>query len=256
MPFLRAEMITPSRAEPNASMDAAKQAAAAHALGLVEDGMKLGLGTGSTAAIFVALLGQRVAAGLKVTGVPTSERTAAQAASLGIVLTTLEHQPELDLTIDGADEFDRDLRLIKGGGGALLREKIVAFASRRMVVITDETKASDTLGRFPLPIEVNRFGLEATRRAISREARQCGCEGELVLRRTGEQDYLTDGGHLILDGHFGRIPAPEELAARLCSIPGVVEHGLFNGLASMVVSATSAGQVTIFEHAGAREGRG
>ena len=228
--------------------DAGKRAAALRALDFVKPGMRLGLGTGSTAKVFVSLLGERVAAGLAIVGVPTSERTAAQARDLGITLATLDEEPELDLTIDGADEFDADMRLIKGGGGALLREKITATASKRMIVIADTTKRVETLGRFPLPVEVNRFGLEVTRRAILREAAKSGCEGRLILRQDGKGgDYVTDGGHLIIDCHFGRIEKPEDLAARLNAIPGVVEHGLFIGIARAVICAGADG-VTILGH--------
>ena len=167
-------------AETAPSPDAAKRAAAAAALDLVEPGMRLGLGTGSTARHFVALLGERVAAGLNVICVPTSEETRAQAESLNIPLATIDEQPELDLTVDGADEFDAALRLVKGGGGALLREKIVASASRRMVVIADSSKFVATLGRFPLPVEVTRFGLEATRRAILKAAEATGAGGDIA----------------------------------------------------------------------------
>ncbi len=163
-------------------LEEAKLRAAATALELVRPGMRLGLGTGSTAAHFTALLGARVAQGLKVICVPTSERTRAQAQALAIPLATLDELPELDLTVDGADEFDLQLRLIKGGGGALLREKIVAAASRRMVVVADESKAVRTLGKFPLPVEINRFGVEATRRLMRREAEACGCIGAIELR--------------------------------------------------------------------------
>ena len=216
----------------------AKRQAAARALDFVEPGMRLGLGTGSTAAEFVALLAVKVSQGLDVVCVATSERTAAQARSLGLKLATLDEQPELDLTVDGADEYDPCLRLIKGGGGALLREKIVAAASQRMIVITDASKAVSILGRFPLPVEVNRFGLEATRRLIARALARCGSEGEIKLRTgDGSEPYVTDGGHLILDCHLGRIAAPEDLAARLVAIPGVVEHGLFLGFATAIVSA-------------------
>lgn len=219
----------------------AKRQAAARALGFVMPGMRLGLGTGSTAAEFVTFLGAKVADGLKVICVPTSEQTARQAASLAIPLTTLDDLPELDLTIDGADEFDPALRLIKGGGGALLREKIIATASRRMIVIADESKAVETLGRFPLPLEVNRFGLEATRRLVKREAALCGCAGEITLRMAGSESFVTDGGHLILDCHFGQIQMPDELGMRLNAIPGVVEHGLFLGLARAVIVAGKDG---------------
>jgi ribose 5-phosphate isomerase A len=227
----------------------AKRQAAARALDFVVAGMRLGLGTGSTAAEFVTLLGARVAAGLKVICVPTSEQTARQAVSLAIPLATLDEQPELDLTIDGADEYDPALRLIKGGGGALLREKIIATASRRMIVIADETKAVETLGRFPLPVEVNRFGLEATRRLVAREAAISGCAGEISLRMAGPDVFVTDGGHLILDCHFGRIQTPDDLGARLNAIPGVVEHGLFLGLARAVVVAGRDG-VRVLGHPG------
>ena len=228
--------------------DAAKVAASARALEFVRDGMRLGLGTGSTASAFVALLGERVAQGLKVIGVPTSERTAAQARGLNIRLATLDDEPSLDLTIDGADEYDPAMRLIKGGGGALLREKIIAAASKRMIVIADAGKAVDVLGRFPLPVEVNRFGLRATRDAIVSEAGRCGCHGDVILRQHLEREFVTDGGHLILDCHFGHIPTPEDLAAALAAIPGVVEHGLFLRMASAIVSAAPSGQVTILGH--------
>ena len=230
--------------------DAAKIAAARRALDFVENGMRLGLGTGSTATAFVELLAERVAAGLAVTGVPTSERTRALAESRGIPLATIDEMPELDLTIDGADEYDPELRLIKGGGGALLREKIVATASHRMIVIADAAKAVDELGRFPLPVEVNRFGLAVTRAAVIHEARLCGCDGAVAVRGE-EEPFLTDGGHLVLDCRFGRIPNPEGLAIRLCAIPGVVEHGLFIGIASAVISAGPDG-VTILGHPEAR----
>jgi ribose 5-phosphate isomerase A len=237
---------SPDTFHPDAQ-DAAKRAAAARALGFVTHGMRLGLGTGSTAEAFVTLLGARVADGLAVVGVPTSERTADLARRLDIPLATLEEEPELDLTIDGADEYDPAMRLIKGGGGALLREKITATASKRMIVIADSSKEVAVLGRFPLPVEVNRFGLAVTHAAIVREAALCGCEGAVALRRAGNSDYLTDGGHLILDCHFGKILDAETLAARLNAIPGVVEHGLFIGIASAVIRAAPEG-VTILGH--------
>lgn len=219
----------------------AAQAALAH----VEDGMRLGIGTGSTADEFVRLLAEKVADGLKVEGVPTSERTARLCVELGVPLKSLEEMPELDLTIDGADEVDSDLRLIKGGGGALLREKIVATASTRMIVIADETKLVSTLGAFPLPIEVNPFGLAATRIAVEKLASRYGLSGEIDLRRSGKDVYFTDGGHHILDASFGRIPDAEALAVQLNSIPGVVEHGLFINLASFAIIASEAGARTL-----------
>jgi ribose 5-phosphate isomerase A len=224
----------------------AKQLAAARALELVSPGMRLGLGTGTTAAHFVNLLGGRVAQGLQVLCVPTSERTRTQAELLSIPLSTIDATPELDLTVDGADEFDPQLRLIKGGGGAHLREKIVAAASKRMIVITDISKAVTTLGKFPLPVEVNVFGLEVTKRAILREAVTAGCKGDVLLRKNPSgHPYISDNGHFILDCFFGAIPDPDQLAARLASVPGVVEHGLFIGLAKAVVCAGPDG-VEIF----------
>lgn len=203
--------------------------------------MRLGLGTGSTAAHFVDLLGARVRDGLEVVGVPTSERTRAQAEGLGIKLSTLDETPELDLTIDGADEFDAALRLIKGGGGALLREKIVAAASSRMFVIADATKEVETLGAFPLPVEIDRFGARSTGLHVERVARGLGLIGPITRRMNGDDPYVTDGGHYILDCAFGAIDAPETLAQRLEGIPGVVDHGLFIGLATAIFIAGASG---------------
>lgn len=219
--------------------------AAAVALDFVSDGMRLGIGTGSTAEEFVRLLAVRVAEGLSVIGVPTSERTAQLCRELGVPLTTLDETPELDLTIDGADELDNALSLIKGGGGALLREKIVAAASKKMIVIADETKVVETLGRFPLPIEVNRFGLEATKIAIVRATADLGLAGPITLRLKEGETFITDGGHYILDASFGRIPDPKALSCALYAVPGVVEHGLFLGLASVAIIAGSGGVRTI-----------
>jgi ribose 5-phosphate isomerase A len=211
--------------------DNEKRAAAAMALAEVRDGMRLGLGTGSTARHFVALLAERVASGLTCLCVPTSEATAAQARSLGIPLTDLDAIDRLDLTIDGADEIDAGLTLIKGGGGALLREKIVAAASDRMVVIADASKDVARLGRFPLPIEVNRFGLAATRRALLAIMARHAATGGLVQRLDANGvPFVTDGGHYILDASFGRISAAKALSEALLEVPGVVQHGLFLGL--------------------------
>ncbi len=210
--------------------------AARAALGHVSDGMKLGIGTGSTAEEFVRLLAERVAGGMRIVGVPTSERTARLCRELGVPLATLEDEPALDLTIDGADELDAHLNLVKGGGGALLREKIVAAASKAMIVIADGSKVVETLGRFPLPIEVNRFGLAATTIAIRDAASRLGLAGGLTLRG-GEDPFVTDGGHLILDASFGRIRDPEALSNALHLVPGVVEHGLFIGLATRAIIA-------------------
>ncbi|CTQ66427.1 ribose-5-phosphate isomerase RpiA [Roseibium alexandrii] len=225
--------------------DNLKQQAAERAAEDVTSGMRLGIGTGSTAEFFVHALAKRVADGLDVIGVPTSERTAELAASLGIKLTTLEELPELDLTVDGADELDANLALIKGGGGALLREKIVAAASGKMIVIADGTKNVDTLGQFPLPIEVVPFGQEATRRAILALLREMGLPQNLQLRMAGEHPFVTDGGHHIFDAHLLKIEDPETLAQALVKIPGVVEHGLFLNLASKAYVAGEDGVKTI-----------
>jgi ribose 5-phosphate isomerase A len=218
------------------SPDAYKRAAAARAVELVRPGMRLGLGTGSTAKHFVELLGQRVGAGLDIIAVPTSEVTLADAKRCGIALTTLDETPELDLTVDGADEIGPDLALIKGGGGALLREKIVAAASARMIVIADHSKCVETLGRFPLPIEVVSFGLGAIERAIGQAIKLIQRPGSLALRQAKDgHPFVTDGGHLILDAALGRIDDPAALAHALSDVPGVVEHGLFIGLAQMAI---------------------
>jgi ribose 5-phosphate isomerase A len=222
-----------------------KVKAAEAALAYVEDGMRLGIGTGSTAEEFVRLLAEKVHAGLRIQGVPTSERTARLCLELGVPLKSLEELPELDLTIDGADEVDGQLRLIKGGGGALLREKIVAAASTRMLVIADESKLVDTLGAFALPIEVNPFGQRSTRLAIEKVASKLGLSGELNLRKSGEDVFTTDGGHYIFDASFGRIPDAEALSGELNSIPGVVEHGLFIHMASFAIIAGQAGARTL-----------
>ncbi len=223
-------------------MDGLKRQAAARALQSVRDGMKLGLGTGSTAKHFVDLLGERVRAGLEVVGVPTSEATRFQATECGIRLTTLDDVDRLDLTVDGADEIDPALNAIKGGGGALLREKIVAAASDRMIVIADDTKWVDALGRFPLPVEVIPFGLAATRRAIAGAFAQSGVSGQMVLRKGRDGHvFVTDGGHWIIDAHLGRIADAPRLAGLLNPIPGVVEHGLFIGLASTAILAGAQG---------------
>jgi ribose 5-phosphate isomerase A len=223
-------------------IEAQKRQAAARALDWVRPGMRLGLGTGSTAKHFVDLLGERVRQGLDIVAVPTSEATRAQAAALNIKLTTLDETPALDLTVDGADEVGPDLTLIKGGGGALLREKIVAAASASMVVIADESKWVPTLGRFPLPIEVVPFGLGATHRAVDAAAAAAGAPGPSTVRRDKNGHvFVTDGGHWILDAALGRIPDPRRLAAGLSAIPGVVEHGLFIGLAHAIILAGDSG---------------
>ncbi|MGH6764422.1 MAG: ribose-5-phosphate isomerase RpiA [Bradyrhizobium sp.] len=224
------------------NMDDLKRQAAARALEQVRDGMRLGLGTGSTAKHFVELLGERVRAGLDIIGVPTSETTRADAERCGIRLTTLDDIDRLDLTVDGADEIDPALNVIKGGGGALLREKIVAAASDRMIVIADESKSVESLGRFPLPVEVIPFGLAATRRALAEAFAECGVSGQMVLRQGGDGHvFVTDGGHWIVDAHLGRIADPPRLARSLNAIPGVVEHGLFIGLVGVAMLAGPKG---------------
>lgn len=211
-----------------------KHAAAARAVEFVRPGMRLGLGTGSTAKHLVDLLGERVRGGLEIVAVPTSEATHQQAVSCGIPLTTLDETPALDLTIDGADEISPDLTLIKGGGGALLREKIVASASARMIVIADESKCVDVLGRFPLPVEIAPFGAGATRLAVQAVLR--AQPGMLTLRKSEDgHAFVTDGGHFIVDAALGRIEDPREVARALIAVPGVMEHGLFVGLASTAV---------------------
>jgi ribose 5-phosphate isomerase A len=218
------------------NFEAQKRAAAARALEFVRPGMRLGLGTGSTAKIFIDLLADQVRSGLDVVAVPTSEATRAQAARLGIRLTTLDDTPELDLTVDGADEIAPDLTLIKGGGGALLREKIVASASAKMIVIADSSKLVSVLGSFPLPIEIVTFGATATRRAVELASAAAGCAGPAVLRldQNGHA-FVTDGGHFLLDARLQRIADPQALAMRIAAIPGVVEHGLFIGLARAAI---------------------
>ena len=223
-------------------IEALKRQAAAVAVEWVRPGMRLGLGTGSTARHFVELLAERVRGGLTVVGVPTSEVTRADAERLGVPLTTLDETPEPDLTVDGADEIAPDLSLIKGGGGALLREKIVAAASARMVVIADEAKWVATLGKFPLPIEVMPFGWKATQRAIEAAVAASGAPGRTALRKDKSgRTFVTDGGHWILDAALGRIPDPKALAGLLSPLPGVVEHGLFIGLAQAAILAGPAG---------------
>ena len=222
---------------------AAKLAVAKAAVELVEPGMKLGLGTGSTAAEFCLRAG-RAPAGtdLKMVGVPTSEATAVQARSLGIELGDLDQLSPLDLTIDGADEIGPGLVLAKGGGGALLREKIVARASRRMVVIADQTKCVDVLGTFPLPVEIVSFAPETTMRAVSEALNSVGISARLQLRKDAAGTiFLTDEGNLIVDCHCGRVDDPAATANALSTVTGVVEHGLFVGIASQAIIGMTDG---------------
>ncbi len=218
--------------EPTSPADRAKQAAAAAAVELVEDGMVLGLGTGSTAKWFVDLL---AASGKQITGVPTSSRTRTQAEALGIPITTLDEVGRIDLTIDGADEFDGALNLIKGGGGALLQEKIVASSSARMMVISDPSKEVDTLGAFPLPLEIVRFGWGSTRGQVEEVLAAHGLGGKATAWRGGDDPFVTDEGHYILDLSLGAIRDPAALNRDLNLVPGVVETGLFCDLASAVI---------------------
>lgn len=222
--------------------DDLKRRAAERALDFVKPGMRLGLGTGSTAAHFVRQLGARVRnGGLAVVGVPSSEATHRLAVECGVPLTTLDETPELDLTVDGADELDAHLRLIKGGGGALLREKIVAAASSRMIAIADRSKLVAALGAYPLPLEVVAFGQRATRMRIEQTLSRLGLAGDIALRGGEGAPVRTDGGNLILDCALGRIPDPARLSAALADVPGVVEHGLFIGLCTAAIVAGPEG---------------
>ncbi|WCR12316.1 ribose-5-phosphate isomerase RpiA [Paracoccus stylophorae] len=225
--------------------DPAKLAAARAAVALVEDGMKLGLGTGSTASIMVRELADRARAeNLSLRCAATSKATADLACDLGLKVETLDEVRWLDLTIDGADEVDPDLHLIKGGGGAHLREKIVAAASDRMVVIADPGKIVDQLGAFPLPVEVLQFGFETTRTLIRRALAALDMEGHDVMQRLKDSDpWVTDEGNLILDLHLEVIHDPVALAHALAAIPGVVEHGLFLGMCDLAIIGKADGSV-------------
>ncbi|MEK3904213.1 MULTISPECIES: ribose-5-phosphate isomerase RpiA [unclassified Paenibacillus] len=218
-----------------------KQLAAEKAVEYVQDGMKVGLGTGSTAYWAIRKLGERVSEGLQITAVATSQASEDQARELGIPLVAFSDVDSLDLTIDGADELDGALQLIKGGGGALLREKIVAMGSARMIVVADESKAVTTLGKFPLPVEIVPFAWEWTVAALAK----LGCKTE--LRRSGEDLYKTDNGNYIADCRFEAIESAAELALALQRIPGVVEHGLFIGIADLAIIGKSDGTIEIVE---------
>jgi ribose 5-phosphate isomerase A len=220
-----------------------KQAAAEAAVALVENGMVVGLGTGSTATLAVDALGKRVKEGLSIIGIPTSEHTAEQARGLGILISSLAEHSEIDLTIDGADEIQRGtLNLIKGRGGALLREKVVASASRRLVIIADESKLVDRLGaHFAVPVEVVQFGWQS----CDRKLRKLGANTKL-RRGADEKPFVTDGGNFILDCHFGPIESPATLDQELNSVVGVVEHGLFLKMAAQAMVAGQNG-VTVLK---------
>lgn len=224
------------------SADKYKRQAAEKALEFVDQGMRLGLGSGSTSLAFVELLAEKVRAGLDVLCVPTSESTRQHAERLGLRLVSLDDEPILDLVVDGADEIDAELRLIKGGGGALLREKIVACASERMLIIADHTKRVETLGKFPLAVEVAPFGHMATRHMMELLAGDAGCEGDIRLRAgDGGKPFRTDGGNYIYDCAFARIEDPEALEEALRLVPGVLENGLFLGLADAAIIAGPSG---------------
>jgi len=212
--------------------DQEKEAAARASLQFVKDGQVVGLGTGSTAAFFIKLLGEQVKNGLRIRGIPTSARSRDLALSLGIPLVTFDDVQEIAVTVDGADEFDPQLRLIKGGGGALLREKIVASATRQLVIVTDATKQVAVLGKFPLPVEVVPFA----QALVARRIEAMGAKVSLRQDSSG-QPYITDEKHLILDCSFGNIPDADGLSRQLSDMPGVVEHGLFIGMTSVVLMA-------------------
>jgi len=222
-----------------------KTMAARASMGFVRDGQVVGLGTGATASYALQYLGERVLAGLKIRGIPTSDRSRELASNLGIPLTTLDECPEIDVTIDGADEIDPELCLIKGGGGALLREKIVASASKQLVIIADSSKQVPVLGKFPLPVEVIRFAQALVSRRIS------ALGASVKLRAGSGGPFVTDEGHHILDCTFGRIDDPAALARQLDSIPGVVEHGLFLNMADVVLVG-KASEVIELRKQGAR----
>ena len=223
--------------------DELKRAAARAALEFVKPGMRLGLGSGSTANHFIDALAARY--GAKVLCVPSSEATRLRANTAGLRLSTLDETPLLDLTVDGADEIDPALRLIKGGGGAHLREKIIATSSDRMIVIADQSKRVDQLGVFPLPIEIAPFGAISTLAKIQRAGEQIGCRGVLKLRSREREPFVTDNGNFLCDASFGRIEEPEHLASALAAVPGVVEHGLFIGIASLAIIAGQRGIETL-----------
>lgn len=239
-----------------APADIAKRAAAERALDMVDDGMTLGLGTGSTAAWFVRLLSERIRSpGLDVIGVATSSATVWLAEELKVPLRRPDEVERIDLTVDGADEIDQRFNLTKGGGAALLQEKIVATASERMVVIADDTKYRPFLGAFPLPVEVIRFGVGLTERAIAAVLEEMDVDGRRIVLRTGSNGpVVTDEGHFIVDLHLGRIGDPAALAAALVAIPGVVETGLFIGTATSVILGRPDGSAEVLYRPGSEPG--
>jgi len=212
--------------------DQEKEAASRASLKFIKDGQIVGIGTGSTARYFIQLLGEAVKNGLRIRAIPTSERSREQAAGLGIPLTTLDECPEIDVTVAGADEVDPQLRLMKGGGGALLREKIVGSATKYYVIVADGSKTVPVLGKFPLPVEVIKFA----QAVVARKIAALGAQVSLRRDATGAA-FLTDENNHILDCRFGQIPDADRLARTLSDMPGVVEHGLFIGMASLVLVA-------------------
>ena len=223
--------------------DEQKKAAAIAALEYVKTGMKVGLGTGSTANHFIAALADKVKTeNLDIECVASSRTSFQLASKLGLKMTTLEKQPRLDITVDGTDEFDGKFQLIKGGGGALLIEKIVASSSR--YIIADQSKKVETLGKFPLPVEVVPFGINATAWKIERALRINNLKGKLVLRLKDGKPFRTDSGNAIIDVALGAIPDPMRLATFLSVIPGVVDHGLFIDICGIVLMGTNDGVQT------------
>jgi ribose 5-phosphate isomerase A len=217
-----------------------KRIAAEKAVELIEDGMIVGLGTGSTVKYALKKIGERVSKGLNIKGIPTSNQTKKLALKYNIPLTSLAEYPEIDLTIDGADEIDSDLNLIKGGGGALTREKIIAFHSKKMVIIADDSKVVKSLGiDFPLPVEIVKFAWQATKKSL--ETFECEC----TLRKIFDDPFITDNGNYIIDCEFDRIANPEELEREINMIPGVVENGLFIGLADKAIVGSTQGIMTL-----------
>jgi ribose 5-phosphate isomerase A len=217
-----------------------KELAGRAAAELVVSGSIVGLGTGSTAYFAVVALGERVKAGLKIVGIPTSVATADLARAVGIPLSTLDQHPEIDITIDGADEADPQLRLIKGGGGALLREKIIATASKKMIVVADSSKLVSALGKFPLPVEIIPFARAVLEKKIT--ALGATCKQRTLADGT---PFITDEGHHILDCSFGKIADPPALARALSDMPGVVEHGLFIGIAKLALVGKAGSVIEI-----------
>lgn len=237
-------------------IDTAKFVAAKRAVEFVEDGMRVGMGTGSTAAWMVRCLGELVRdEGLKITGVPTSSRTAELARQVGIKVVSLDEARWLDVTIDGADEFDDDLCLIKGGGGALLQEKLVATASDQMIVIADPSKHVEHLGAFPLPVEIIPFGWQTTKALIEEMLISLDVLGQTAtLRMNGDAPYVTDEGNYILDLHLKRIANPRQLSLVLNQVPGLVENGLFIDICDIIVIGHGSGKVEIVDiNEGTRE---